>query len=166
MSEQRTGIYEVMFLISQSAAADFGGVVDHINDLLGRASAEVIAMKKWDERRLAFEIDKQRRGVYILAYIKVPTQNLASFERDCNLSERLLRVLVLKADHLSIEEMQAADAREDLAAEAKLRAQQEAEKRETAGTAEIRKPEAEAEAQPEANPEVASDETAEEPAEA
>src|SRR5205823_5441403 len=86
--------------------------------------------RKWDERRLAYEIKKQKRGLYILAYFKAPGGSLSHIERDCNLSEKILRVLLLRADHLTVEEMQAADAREALDTEAKLRASQVREKAE------------------------------------
>lgn len=115
--------YEAMFLISQGEAVDLAGVVDHILDVLRRHGAELIAMKKWDERRLAYEIDKQRRGVYILAYFYADGSVMHAIERDFNLSERILRQLMLRADHLSEDQMRAADAREELAAEAKLRAE-------------------------------------------
>lgn len=114
--------YEVMFLIGQAQASDLAGVIEHINEIFARTGAEVLAMRKWDERRLAYEIRKQKRGLYILAYVKAPGKMIPQFERDCNLSERILRVMVLRADHLSEDEMLAADAREDLAAEARLRA--------------------------------------------
>lgn len=123
MPENKTMPYEAMFLISQSVAADLNGVVEHINEILAKGDAEVIAMKKWDERRLAFEIDKQKRGVYILCYFNAPTDGVARIERECNLSERIMRMMVLRADHLSEDEMRAADAREELAVEAKLRAE-------------------------------------------
>jgi small subunit ribosomal protein S6 len=124
--------YEVMFLIGQAQAADLSGVIDHINEIFSRSGIEVIAMRKWDERRLAYEIRKQKRGLYILAYMKAPAKNMPAFERDCNLSERILRVMVIRADHLTLEEMQAADAREDLHAEAKMRATRAADIREEA----------------------------------
>lgn len=119
--------YEAMFLISQGEAADLGGVVDHIIDILTRHSAELIAMKKWDERRLAYEIDKQRRGIYLLVYFYSDGEHLTHIERDCNLSERILRQLILRADHLTEDQMRAADARQELAVEAKLRAERAAE---------------------------------------
>jgi small subunit ribosomal protein S6 len=78
----RTGTYEGMFLVSQAAAAQFGDTLNHINELFGRANATVVAMKKWDDRRLAYEIDKQKRGVYILAYFTCPTDMVARLERD------------------------------------------------------------------------------------
>jgi len=124
----RKYVYEAMLLISQSEATDLAGVIEHINEILKRSDAELIAMKKWDERRLAYEIDKQKRGVYLLAYFEAPGAKMTGFERDCNLSERILRVLAVRADHLTLDQMKAADAREELATEAKLRAERAAER--------------------------------------
>ena len=121
VSKGRKFNYEAMFLVSQSAATDFDGVIGHINEILARGHAEVIALRKWDERRLAFEINKQKRGTYILAYFSCDPVSVAHIERDCNLSERILRSMILRADHLSVEEMQNADRRDDLATEGALR---------------------------------------------
>jgi small subunit ribosomal protein S6 len=126
MSEQRIDIYEGMFLFPQSAAADFAGVIEHIHEILNRAEAEVIAMKKWDERRLAYDIKGNKRGLYILTYFKADRTKLAGIERDCNLSELLLRSLVLRADHIPTEEIEAADERQALADEATLRKEEAA----------------------------------------
>lgn len=133
--QKRTRQYEVMFLISQSAAAEFNGLIEHINEIFHRAHAEVVAMKKWDERRLAYEMDKQKRGVYILAYIRVDTQQIAHLERDCNLSEKIMRTLILECEHLTEEEMKSADAREELKVEARLRAERAAKEAEGQGPA-------------------------------
>lgn len=124
MAEKRVFAYEAMFLVGQAAAADLAGVVTHINEILGRAHAEIVAMRKWDERRLAFEIKKQKRGLYILCYFRCDARAIAGIERDCNLSEKILRVLLLRCDHLTADEMTAADGRTDLETEAKLRAKQ------------------------------------------
>ncbi|MDQ7012493.1 MAG: 30S ribosomal protein S6 [Planctomycetota bacterium] len=122
-----TRIYESMFLVSQSEAADLGGIVAYIEEILRRGDAEVIAMKKWDERRLAYEIEKQRRGVYFLCYFRAPTGSITHIERDCTLSERIMRVLILNAEHLSDEDIAACDDRAGLGVEANLR-KEEADK--------------------------------------
>lgn len=143
-TETRVGIYEAMFLANQAAAASFGDLIAHINNLLSRANAEVIAMKKWDERRLAYEIDKQKRGVYILAYISCPTDMVARLERDVQISDQLLRVLITSADHLSDEEIGIHDDRAGLDTEAKLRAEQgETQDTETGSKARLGAPEQE-----------------------
>lgn len=121
--------YEVMFLVGQAAGAALGETVAHVNDILCRAGGQVIAMRKWDERRLAYEIAKHKRGLYILAYARIPTGGIRQIEHECNLSETILRTLILRADHLTEEEMQAADARQELEVEARLRSEQAAQKR-------------------------------------
>ena len=122
-TEARTSQYETMFLVSQGVASDMNACVAHIQEILDRAGVEVVAMKKWDERRLAYEIDNQKRAVYILAYYTAPTSAVAKIERSCNLSENILRQLTLNVDHLTRDEMVATDARESLAVEGKLRDQ-------------------------------------------
>lgn len=120
-SKGRTCAYEAMFVISQAEAQDLAGAVDHINEILGKSSAELIAMRKWDERRLAYEIEKQKRAVYILAYFSADPVSISGMERDCNLSERVMRFLITRVDHLTVEEMQASDGRRELADEAAMR---------------------------------------------
>jgi small subunit ribosomal protein S6 len=121
-ADQNTRLYEGMFVLSQGVAADLTSAIEHIDELFNRAGATVVAMRKWDERRLAYEIDKQKRAVFILTYFTAPNDGVASLERDCNLSEKIMRMLVTRADHMTIEEGAAADDREGLAAEARMRA--------------------------------------------
>jgi len=116
--------YEAMFLLSQAQAAQFGEVIAHLRHTLERYHATIIAMRKWDERRLAFEIQKQKRGLYILCYFSCDTSNLGDIERAFNLSENIMRHLMVRADHMTLEEMKGADAQKELEAEAKLRAAQ------------------------------------------
>lgn len=126
-SKGRVFNYEAMFLVSQAAAGDLGGIVEHVKGILSKAGATLIALRKWDERRLAYEINKQKRGLYLLAYFSIDASKLAQIERDCNLSEQILRTLVLRCDHLTPEEMQAADGQRELESEAALRGARSAE---------------------------------------
>lgn len=126
MAEIRINNYEAMFLLNQAVAADLGGAITHIREILDKAGATIIAMKKWDERRLAYEIDKQKRGVYILVYFSCNARHVAQIERSSNLSERIMRHLIIRAENTTLEEMQAADAQKELETEARLRAERPA----------------------------------------
>lgn len=121
MAETSNRSYEGLFLFPQSASADLQACVDHIREILSRSQAEILALKKWDERRLAYDIRGNKRGVYFLAYFSAKPGALASIERDCNLSERMLRSLVVRVE-LSDDEMRAHDGTTQLADEIKLRA--------------------------------------------
>ena len=124
MSEQRINIYEGLFLFPHSASANLQAAADHVKEILQRADAEIISFRKWDERRLAYEIKGNKRGVYFLAYFKADPSKLVGLERDCNLSEQLLRSLVTRAEHIPAETVEAAEGRAKLADEIKIRAQQ------------------------------------------
>jgi small subunit ribosomal protein S6 len=126
MAEKPHQAYEGMFLFPQAATSNLGEVVDHLNSIFDRAKAEVIAMKKWDERKLAYEIGKHRRGLYILTYFSAPGESMAQLERDANLSDHILRFMVIRADHLTDEEMRSQDERQALADEAAMRREEAA----------------------------------------
>lgn len=121
MAKNQVYNYEAMFLLSQAVAADLNAALDHIREIVARGHGEIIAMRKWDERRLAYEIDGQKRGYYVLVYFKAPGPQLSHIERDCNLSEKIMRTLITRCDHLTLEQIQSADARKELELEAKMR---------------------------------------------
>lgn len=120
----RVNHYEGMFLISQGVAADLNAAVAHIRSNIEKFGGTILAMRKWDERRLAFEIEKQKRGIYILCYFSAPAPAMGQIERAFNLSEQVMRQLIIKAEHMTLEQMKAADGTKELEIEAKLRATQ------------------------------------------
>ena len=174
MAQSPTRLYEGLFLVSQGAAgSDFAGVVDHIKEVLARAEAEVLMLTKWDERRLAYDIKVAKRGTYFLALFNARSTQIANIERDCNLSETIVRALILRGDHIGeaeLEEyMKSTPAEQDAALRAaaeKEAAEKEAaagEEAATEATATEEAPAVEAEATP-ATPEVAAEEVVEEKA--
>jgi small subunit ribosomal protein S6 len=121
VTEDHINAYEGLFLFPQAQAGNLQPAVDLLTDILSRAKAEVIALRKWEERRLAYEIKGNKRGVYFLVYFRAHGTALAGIERACNLSELLLRSMIIRADHVTQEQMEAADGTAELADEIKLR---------------------------------------------
>jgi small subunit ribosomal protein S6 len=126
MAETRINAYEGMFLFPQTVAADLQGAADHILEILSKGGAELISLCKWDERRLAYDIKGNKRGVYFLTYFKCDALKLAAIERDARLSEKLLRSMIVRADHVTPEQMAAMEGRQQLADEIALRKMQPA----------------------------------------
>ena len=123
MSKIRTHTYEGLFLFPASVATDLKAASDHVYELLARADAKVISFAKWDERRLAYDIKGNKRGIYFLTYFTAAADQIANIEKGCNLSERLLRGMVTRADHVTQEQIEEADGQASLADEIKLRDQ-------------------------------------------
>jgi len=92
-------LYEGMFLVDSAlAAADWDGTLAMVENILKRADAEIVVLRKWDERRLAYDVQHKSRGTYILAYFKADTQRIGGIEKDVQLNEKIMRVLVLTTE--------------------------------------------------------------------
>jgi small subunit ribosomal protein S6 len=94
-----------MFLFDPASTPDWEACRAELDRLMGRIGAKVIVANKWDERRLAYEIRGRKRGIYGLTYFEADPGKLSELERDTNLSEAVLRFLILQAEHLTEEEM-------------------------------------------------------------
>ena len=97
--------YEGMFLFGAGAAAEAENALNTVRGIIERHEGKILVIKKWDERKLAYEVKGQKRGTYIIAYFTAPGPAVGQIERDVNLSEDVLRVLITEADHLNQEEM-------------------------------------------------------------
>ena len=101
--------YEAMFLFPPPGTTDADGMQTIARGIIERHGGKITFIKKWDERKLAYEIKKQKRGTYIIAFYEGPGSSVGAIERDVNLSEDVLRVIVTRADHLSQKEMEAVE---------------------------------------------------------
>ena len=115
--------YEALFLLNASyATGSWDAAKGEVEHILHRANAEILHIRKWDERRLAYEIGGQKRGVYVLAFFKCDGPKVVGIERDVQLSENILRCLVLKADHLALKDIEAMQPQQPTAEEHDTRA--------------------------------------------
>ena len=103
---QDKATYEGMFLLD-AGNPDFQAASEPVRTILDRNEVTTLAIKLWDERRLAYEIQGRRRGLYVLSYFESDPLRIAEIERDCRLDERVLRVLLLRREGLTQEQIQA-----------------------------------------------------------
>ncbi len=109
MADTTPRLYEGMFLLNPAEmSGDIEGGIQHVREMLDRAEADVHALGRWDERKLAYPVMGQKRGVYLHTYFTVAPLQIVNIERDCNLSETVMRVMMLRAEHVGEVEMQAA----------------------------------------------------------
>lgn len=104
--EQVKNSYEGMFLLD-AGQPNPETALEPVRNVLQRAEAEVLSIKPWDERRLAYEIEGRKRGLYVLSYFRCGSDKVAELEHDCLLNEDILRVLVLRKDAVTEDELAA-----------------------------------------------------------
>ncbi|MBX9788171.1 MAG: 30S ribosomal protein S6 [Pirellulales bacterium] len=91
--------YECMLILdSNRFARDQAGVSGQISKFVKNAGGDVLVSRLWEERRLAYPIEGHRKGTYWLSYFKLDSRQVAGLERECQLSESILRSLILKVE--------------------------------------------------------------------
>lgn len=58
----------------------------------------VTKVDHWGRRRLAYEIDKQREGYYVLMLVDIEPKHLDELERNLRLASGVLRYLIVRPE--------------------------------------------------------------------
>jgi small subunit ribosomal protein S6 len=96
--------YEAMLLLdNREVKKGWDSLKEKVDGVFKKHGAEIIVAKRWDERKLAYEIKKQRRATYYLAYIKAAPDSLTKMNFDLKLSEPILRHLILRVEEIPAE---------------------------------------------------------------
>ena len=101
MADATRPLYEGMYLVNvQEVGGDLNAAMDHVRESLERANADILSFRRWDDRRLAYPVRTLKRGTFIYSLFRCDPVQIANIERDCNLSEIILRAMMLRADHM------------------------------------------------------------------
>jgi len=89
-------LYEAMFVVNQNAAKEnYEKVEAEALDCITRHGGEIVNSLRWDDRRLAYDMNRQRRATFILVHFNAPTESIDRIERQARLCEVVLRVLIV-----------------------------------------------------------------------
>lgn len=97
MTLQRTRTYECMCLLdNREVRKGWQPLKDAVTALFQKHGAKILSSRRWDERRLAYSINGQHRGTYLLIYCAVDTQAVAAIRRDLQFNEAVMRSLMIE----------------------------------------------------------------------
>jgi small subunit ribosomal protein S6 len=92
-------VYEGLFIFdSNRYSRDAATVSGQVADFVQKLGGEILVTRLWEERRLAYPINGQRKGTYWLSYFRMEGKQLTTLERECQLSESIMRSLFIKID--------------------------------------------------------------------
>jgi len=95
-----------MFLLdANKIAGDVHAAQTQLHGILEKHSAEILASRPWDERRLAYPVGNHKKGLYYLTYFKLEGKKLVDIEQDVALNETILRSMVLRIDPKLVDTM-------------------------------------------------------------
>lgn len=91
--------YELVFIVHPEIDGDdFTAIVERVTGLVERNSGKVTEVNIWGSRRLAYPIQDQWEGQYVLMLIEIEPQGVIGLERDLTLIEQVIRHLVVRPE--------------------------------------------------------------------
>lgn len=91
--------YEVMIILHPSQdERTVAPSLDKYLEIIRKDKGTVEKVDVWGKRRLAYPIEKQEEGVYIVTELTCEADSVKEFDRVLNLSDTVMRTKVLRTD--------------------------------------------------------------------
>ncbi len=91
--------YELVFIVHPEVDGDdLTAVIERVTDLVERNSGKATQVELWGLRRLAYPIQKQWEGQYVLMQLEMGPQGVTGLERDLGLVEQIIRHLIVRVE--------------------------------------------------------------------
>jgi len=92
-------LYETMYILRPDIGDEaVDGAIEKYQSILRDNGAEILETQHRGKRRLAYEIDRQREGIYVQMNFKADGSQIAPMERAMRLSSEVVRYLTVKQD--------------------------------------------------------------------
>lgn len=89
--------YELMFIVRPEADSDaVTGVNEQMAAWISAQGGEVLQTNVWGRRKLAYAIEKQTEGTYVVMNLRLESLALAEVERNIRLHEQILRYMFVR----------------------------------------------------------------------
>jgi len=92
-------IYENLFIVKPDATEE---EIDHLIELMSgyvtKDGGTVDKVDKWGKRRLAYRVEKNREGFYVLIQFTAPATTVKEFERRLRVQDAVIKFLTVRID--------------------------------------------------------------------
>ena len=92
-------LYETVFIARQDiSGTQVDALADSFTQLVAEQGGEIKKREYWGLRNLAYRMNKNRKGHYVLFNIEAPPPAIAELERTMRINEDVLRYLTLRVE--------------------------------------------------------------------
>ena len=91
--------YEMMYILSPRLDEENQkGIQNRIKETIGSIGGTIDNTENLGRKRLSYPIQKQNDGVYVLSHFKADSRKLTELTRVMNITEGLMRHIVIRRD--------------------------------------------------------------------
>ncbi len=114
--------YDLIFIIqSELSEEETKAVTDRYTQIIIAQKGTIIKTEDWGKRRLAYDINKQSKGNYILVDFYGPGSMIREVERNLKIDDKILKFLTVKTrDPFNPESLEEERKKEQLLQEAQI----------------------------------------------
>ncbi len=88
--------YEIMYIVRANLDQESTKkVIADVNAIFTNNGSEVLEMKEWGLRELAYEIERARKGYYVWALVNATPVAISEFNRILGYSEDVIRFMAV-----------------------------------------------------------------------
>ncbi|MBU1020863.1 MAG: 30S ribosomal protein S6 [Firmicutes bacterium] len=89
--------YEIMYIIRPTVLEDERvALIEELSNIFTSRGAEILKTSEWGTRELAYEIEKHKKGYYVVLDVLTSEEARAEFDRVVRIKEDIIRYLILK----------------------------------------------------------------------
>lgn len=111
--------YEIAVLYHPDLEVDLSKAEEKVTKIITDNGGSVTATDNWGKRKLAYGIKGQEHAVYVFYTVEMPGPGIAKVESTLNITDEVIRYLIVRPDLKAIAKAEAAKA--DKAAKAEAR---------------------------------------------
>jgi small subunit ribosomal protein S6 len=90
--------YEVVVVLSPEIGDDaVEGSIEKVQQSITTRGGEIVEVKHWGRRRLAYPIKRHMEGNYVESLVRLDPEQVSSLEANLRISEEVIRHLIVKA---------------------------------------------------------------------
>ena len=91
--------YETMYIISPTVDDEqVKTLIEKFNDLISE-HGELEKVEEWGRKKLAYEVQDQKEGYYVLVYFSANPEFPLELERNFKINENILKYLILNKEN-------------------------------------------------------------------
>ncbi len=92
--------YETIFIIHPELAGDaYTEIVDKYKGILNELGANILAVEEWGSRKLAYTVQKQDRGTYVLAAYEGKPEGIRELERRFRIDDKIIKFMTVQLEN-------------------------------------------------------------------
>ena len=90
-------VYESIIILNATLNDEEAeAAISRIKELIVSQGGEVLKLDVWGRRKLAYEINKQKKGLYVLLFYKTPPATIKKLEDFYKVSDAIIKYMIIK----------------------------------------------------------------------